>query len=301
MNRSNLHSINDATGGFAQSMPSSSNGRPRVLIVDDEPRVLRALRAALKAEFEVVVADSADSAIQSLQQSERFDVILCDERMPDCSGLELFSWSKNFYPNSARILLSSTEFYNNQEAIQQADLYRCVQKPWNTKELIEILNRAVLKTNPDGKQLSIKRRRFGKERRSGLSRLCSVAVLDRDDVYRNTYRQAIRENTEISEIYYFDTATDLLSTLSHTAGIGIVVVDLAFGDEIAADLIRVVNQRYSSVMILVTSEPASIRNFIPLVAGQSVCDFIAKPISARRIQPLIGDALKKHFAKKRNQ
>lgn len=63
MNCSNLHSINDATGGFAQSLPRSNNGRPGVLIVDDEPRVLRALRAALKADFEVEVAASADSAM----------------------------------------------------------------------------------------------------------------------------------------------------------------------------------------------------------------------------------------------
>lgn len=301
MNRSNLPSINDATGGSAQSLPRSNNGRPRVLIVDDEPRVLRALRAALKADFEVEVAVNADSAIQSLQQTERFDVIVCDDRMLNCSGLELLSWSKNFYPDSARILLSSTEFSNKQEAIQQADLYRCVQKPWNTKEFIEILNRAVLKTKPGDRSLTTKRGRFGKERRSGLSRFCSVAVLDLDSNYRNTYRQVIRDNTEISEIYYFDTAADLLATLSHTAGIGIVVVDLAIGDETVADLIRVLNQRYSSVMILVTSEPGSIRNFTPLVAGQSVCDFIAKPISAKRIQPLIGEALKRHFVKKREQ
>src|SRR5579871_2719212 len=60
----------------------------RILVVDDEPQLRRALRATLSAlGFVVADADSGESAIETLR-TEKFDLILLDINMPGINGFE---------------------------------------------------------------------------------------------------------------------------------------------------------------------------------------------------------------------
>jgi PAS domain S-box-containing protein len=72
--------------------------RRRLLVVDDEPLVSRALARMLEAEGEVVVADRARDALERVRSGERFDAIVCDLMMPDLSGMELHSALRGFDP-----------------------------------------------------------------------------------------------------------------------------------------------------------------------------------------------------------
>jgi two-component system, cell cycle sensor histidine kinase and response regulator CckA len=65
------------------------NKHPRILIVDDEPSVARALRRALH-EYEVTVCLNAREAIRQIEARPDFDLIFCDLMMPDVSGIELY-------------------------------------------------------------------------------------------------------------------------------------------------------------------------------------------------------------------
>jgi DNA-binding NtrC family response regulator len=62
----------------------------RVLIVDDDVLVLKALQRILKADHEVVTSSEIGCAFHALT-AQRFDVILCDMRMPTMSGTEFVS------------------------------------------------------------------------------------------------------------------------------------------------------------------------------------------------------------------
>src|SRR5690606_2153354 len=57
---------------------ASAPKRPRVLLVDDEPMVVRVLAQLLGRSYDVTTADGYGSAIATLQSGERFDVVLCD-------------------------------------------------------------------------------------------------------------------------------------------------------------------------------------------------------------------------------
>ncbi len=83
--------------------------RGRVLIVDDEPAVARALRTGLGDENDVVIAASGREALALLlgddPDAARFDVILCDLMMPDLDGAELFEQLRAKRPDlAARVL-----------------------------------------------------------------------------------------------------------------------------------------------------------------------------------------------------
>jgi PAS domain S-box-containing protein len=65
--------------------------RGRVLVVDDEPLIADILRRILAVAHDVVVVQSARTAIGRLEAGERFDVILCDLMMPDMTGMEFYN------------------------------------------------------------------------------------------------------------------------------------------------------------------------------------------------------------------
>jgi len=270
---------------------------PKILVVDDEPRVLRSLQAALRSKFEVITAEGAEQAKQILADAENIDIVVSDERMPHCTGLELLQWCRENRPDCIRILLSSTDFAKKRDAISAADVYRCIPKPWNIQEFTEVLNRAALVTEKQ-KRRAVKERDSNKrEQRSGLSRHRALAILDQDATYREAFKQVVDDITELSDVYCFDSAETVSATMQHATNIGIVVIDPAAGDEAAVDLIQDIKKRNPGVAVIVTSNPSSLSEFMPKVSEREVHNFIAKPLSAKRIQPVVADALKHHFIK----
>ena len=61
----------------------------RILIIDDEPMILSALRRAIGAEYRVTCVSDGRDALARLKRGERFDVILCDLMMPELTGMDL--------------------------------------------------------------------------------------------------------------------------------------------------------------------------------------------------------------------
>jgi response regulator RpfG family c-di-GMP phosphodiesterase len=101
----------------------------KVLIVDDEPRVLEALEATLGRHFDVTLADSQEKAL-ALVREESFVVMVSDMQMPGMDGLALLSEVKKESPETVRMMLTGL---NDQDvaisAINKADVFRFLRKP----------------------------------------------------------------------------------------------------------------------------------------------------------------------------
>jgi signal transduction histidine kinase/ActR/RegA family two-component response regulator len=79
------------------------SGPARVLLVDDEPLVLAAMRRVLGRRHRVKAVRSAVEAKALLEKRpERFDVVLCDLMMEDMTGMELFRWIEGAVPRLAQ-------------------------------------------------------------------------------------------------------------------------------------------------------------------------------------------------------
>ena len=88
-------------------MPSPATTPPSLLIVDDEPIVLAALKETLEREkYHVVATTSANRALDILKDRE-FAVIISDQRMPEMMGLDFLIESKKLRPLSSRILITA--------------------------------------------------------------------------------------------------------------------------------------------------------------------------------------------------
>ncbi|MEO6602032.1 MAG: ATP-binding protein [Polyangiaceae bacterium] len=86
---------------------SSDRLRARVLVVDDEPAILRAFRRVLFSH-DVSVAASGLEAIQKLGESSPFDVIFCDVMMPEMSGVEVYQRIRERFPGQEHRLVFMT-------------------------------------------------------------------------------------------------------------------------------------------------------------------------------------------------
>jgi CheY-like chemotaxis protein len=83
----------------------------RLLVVDDEPSVLRAVKRALSTKrpsWIVVLAQGPAEAKERLE-CELFDVVVSDFEMPDMNGVELLKHAKRHQPSAWRIILSGLE------------------------------------------------------------------------------------------------------------------------------------------------------------------------------------------------
>ena len=82
----------------APSVVASPAVRGRVLVIDDEPAIGAAIRAALRDEHDVVVAHRAIDALGRLREGESFDLVLCDLVMPDIGGPEVYATIAERWP-----------------------------------------------------------------------------------------------------------------------------------------------------------------------------------------------------------
>jgi PAS domain S-box-containing protein len=76
-----------------------ASARGRVLVVDDEPLVARAVSRCLASDHEVVVSTSARESLGLLRGGQVFDVIICDLMMPDMSGMDFYREIEQLLPD----------------------------------------------------------------------------------------------------------------------------------------------------------------------------------------------------------
>jgi two-component system, NtrC family, response regulator HupR/HoxA len=114
-----------------------------VVVVDDEPDILRSFVYNYGDEFEVLTAESGARGLDLLRAHEAA-VIVAEQRMPVMSGVEFLERSMEVRPDAVRIILTGyTDVDVIVQAINTSRIYRYVTKPWESEELRLTLRRAV--------------------------------------------------------------------------------------------------------------------------------------------------------------
>ncbi|MFP3914497.1 MAG: FAD-dependent oxidoreductase [Actinomycetota bacterium] len=147
---------------------SSTQSRPFMVLVDDDPSVLSAVtrdvRARYGESYDVVSVPSGQDALDTLRELKRrgadVALILADQRMPGMTGIELFAQAADVYPRARRVLL--TAFSDTSVAIQginDVGLHHYFVKPWHPPEdrlypiLDELLDDWVASRPPTGEEV----------------------------------------------------------------------------------------------------------------------------------------------------
>ena len=114
-----------------------------LLIVDDEARILSALKETLERQGFHVVACSQPTKALELVRQRPFGVIVSDHLMPGMTGLEFLVECRRIQPLATRILVTAVlSLPTIVEAINRGEIYRFIAKPWLREELIATMRNA---------------------------------------------------------------------------------------------------------------------------------------------------------------
>ena len=125
-------------------MSVSESKSREILVLDDDPVVLAALREKLERErYNVHAFNSAKSALAGLEE-RAYATIISDQRMPEMTGLEFLDKCKQIQPNASRILITGVLTLNTViEAVNRGEIFRFLAKPWIREEVLATVDNAV--------------------------------------------------------------------------------------------------------------------------------------------------------------
>jgi len=142
--------------------------RPRIAVLDDESIVRRELTRGLEKEgYDTETFSDGESALARLNESQ-FDLLLCDLRLPDLSGLEVMKAARAADPTMEVIIL--TGFASVDSAIEaiRAGAFHYVTKPLKMAELKVLVRRALEKVALVREKEALKEALFSQTRPSGI-------------------------------------------------------------------------------------------------------------------------------------
>ncbi|MGV6817375.1 MAG: sigma-54-dependent transcriptional regulator [Thiotrichales bacterium] len=130
---------------------------PSILIIDDEVRSIETLKRILDERFDVHSATNAADA-RAILEREWIQVVLCDQRMPDITGVALCAEIRERWPETIRMIISGyTDSQDIISAINEGGIYQFITKPWHPDDVILKLKNAVelFELNRKNERLSI--------------------------------------------------------------------------------------------------------------------------------------------------
>jgi signal transduction histidine kinase len=118
--------------------------KTRILLVDDEPQVLAALRAHLRKKYEVFTAECGDDGLERIREYGPFAVVVADMRMPGMNGVEFLREAFRMAPDTVRILLTGyTDVDSAIGAVNEGRIFRFLTKPCPPPEFMKSVAEAV--------------------------------------------------------------------------------------------------------------------------------------------------------------
>ena len=121
------------------------NTRKRVLIVDDEPLVVKSLEAllTLEGDYEILAFTSGRAALEAIR-TRPCDVAISDFLMPEMDGVTFLREVRRLYVEVPLIILTGYADKDSAvRAINEVGLYQYLEKPWKNDDLLQVIDGAL--------------------------------------------------------------------------------------------------------------------------------------------------------------
>ncbi|MEO8387978.1 protein kinase [Polaromonas sp.] len=263
-------------------------GRPRVLFVDDEERIVNGLRLLFAQQYEVHIATSGAQALELLAEYH-FHLLVSDQRMPNMTGTELLSKVRVGFPNTVRILLTG---YSDLAAIvgsvNEGEVYRFASKPWDTQEIRALVAEAVaigltLEDAPPPLASDAKPEE-------------AVLFLDED---REIYLAARDVLGHSYRVLYANDLAGALQVLQNDK-VGVLVADIEDSRRSHQTFFKLLKQEHPEIVTIIMTEASDSELVIELINQARIFRFLNKPLKLPTLQAHV-EAGMKQFARQQAQ
>ena len=244
------------------------NSKPRILLVDDEERILRTLTMLLRMQYQVFSTTDGHEALKILQQ-EKINVLISDQRMPTMIGTELLEKAKNLSPNTVRILLTGyADVEAAMDSVNDGEIFRYINKPWGPKELRDTVADAV---NIAAKLEKVNVPSFpAPVPAKGLTCL----VLDEDVAVFETVKELM--GTQHNVLWRTTIASAL--TVLATQPVAVLVTELQLADGDASIMIKTLKSEYPDLLTIINTCFKDTQRVASLINQAQVFRYLPKPL-----------------------
>ena len=268
-------------------MNAPAQSKPRVLFVDDEPRILTTMRMLFRSSYEVFLAESGQQALDLLK-TQVVDVIVSDQRMPGMTGIEMLRAARELNPNAMRILLTG---YSDLNAIigsiNDGEIFRFVNKPWANEELASTVEKAV--TAARASAAAAARPLIDVQLPTGAA-APAILVLDDDPTVPSKIQDIIGNEFRVLGATTMEQAVSLLEK-EH---IGVIISDTRVQNNPVVNLIGTLKQHHPELVSVILTDRADAGQAIELINQGQIYRFLTKPLHDNQCKITVTSAQKQH-------
>lgn len=259
--------------------------KARVLFVDDEERILNALRTIFRSQYHVFTAENGALALEFVKRFG-IHVVVSDQRMPGMTGVELLRQVKDVSPNSVRMLLTG---YSDLAAIvgsiNEGEVFRFVKKPWDNTEM--------QKTVADAVAIAMELAAAPPAPAEPLRKLdASILVIDTSDALAEGLKSVMGGAAPIRLVA---SAVDAVKALEGEE-VALIVADLSAGQDGLITLFKILKAEHPEILSILVTEASDSELVIELINQAQIFRFLNKPIQVRHLRGHVEAALERYRA-----
>ncbi|MEC5161661.1 type II secretory ATPase GspE/PulE/Tfp pilus assembly ATPase PilB-like protein/FixJ family two-component response regulator [Janthinobacterium sp. CG_23.3] len=193
------HLFTGAPAPRPASADEAAPARHRILLVDDEPSVLAALRRVFRQEnYDVVLCNEPKEALARLA-AESFHLLISDYMMPGMTGGELLKQARALHPDMIRIMLTGHADVNAVVgAMKSGAVYKFILKPWDDDDLRVTVALALEQHQLIQKNKSLKRDNQAKSHE--IEQLAKFGVSNRSQLAVMLNKRGMLNNAQVQEL-----------------------------------------------------------------------------------------------------
>jgi serine/threonine protein kinase len=258
--------------------------KARILFVDDEERILTALKSIFRNKYHVFTATSGDQAFEFLKRF-RVHLVVSDQRMPGMLGVELLRRAKELSPTTVRILLTGySDLASIVGSINEGEVYRFINKPWNNQDIQAIVADAVaigLELADTSVSAAVPEKMDE-----------AILVVDPSASYQRVVGEFFGDAYTVLQV---PGLADALTTMQ-TRAVAVIVADIgaAPGDDTAA--FKLLKQEHPEILTIVLTDASDSELVIELINQAQIFRFVNKPVNYGVLKAHIQAALAKFIA-----
>ncbi len=243
-------------------------GKPSLLIVDDEERILRSLRMLFLTGYDVRMTTDAHEAIRILKQ-ELVHVIISDQRMPIMQGAELLRIAREVSPATMRILLTGySDFEASVATVNDGEVFRYLLKPWAADEVRQaVAEAAAIAKAGLSAPISV-------AHASGVEKRPRVLIMDQDDATLETVREILQDRCEIIRAANVQHAMEVLAQQD----VAVVVADLAPQESNVASVLKALKRFSPQTQSIVVTSLNDTARLVELINHAQISRYLPKPL-----------------------
>jgi serine/threonine-protein kinase len=269
--------------------PTQSQSKQRVLFVDDEERILTALRSIFRHSYRVLTATNGREAMDIVGKF-RPHLVVSDQRMPEMTGVELLRQVKIASPQTVRMLLTG---YSDLAAIvgslNEGEVYRFISKPWDNEEIQKTVAEAV--TIALGLEETAATPPIMPDRMEA-----AVLVIEPKG---DTFKAVTRLVGGTCPVHHAPNLEEGLVQLQ-ARETGVIIADIARQGADTLTAFKLIKQLRPEILVIVLAEAADSELVIELINQAQVFRFINKPVNNDLLRQHIQAALTRYQAFKQN-